>query len=217
MCSEAIASGAFLLWRIPLSNTNAPNGFQFFRLQEGSAATQGKEPGLIKSDYTTAIGYGDLVIRHTDGYLRRKAAADAIAAFGVFVGCSYLLTATNQIIQSKSWPGSGNTGDVTAYVEANPSGLYVGQATLTAITLANIGENIDISVGTPDSEVAGGFSTSSLDASTLATTSTLPWQIYGLLSDYYGSAQNGTDNTASYNRVIVKPNNWAAKQLTGIA
>lgn len=202
-----------------MSNTNAPNGFQFFKLYDGGSGTQGQDVGQIASAYTTPIGRGDLVFRHTDGYLRRYAAASTIACFGVFVGCRYLNVAKGYVDFSNSWPGSGNSGDITAFVITDPNALFVGQTLLTAITQANVGENVDVDVGTPAAENLGGWSTSTVSAALLNTTATLPWKIVGLLSQYFGTSgvQNGTDNTSSYNRVILQPNNWERKQLTGLA
>lgn len=201
-----------------MSNTNSPNGFQFFQLSEGGSATQGQTPDYIASDYSTAIGYGDLVVRNTTtGYIELYTAASTTTVVGVFLGCYYLATAVSRVIYSPSFPGSGQSGVVTCYINGDPNALFVGQATSTAITRGNIGENIDVTVGTVTAANLGGWSTSSLNQSTLGTTSTLPFQIVGLLSDHYGSATNGTDNTSNYNRVIVRLNSTTRKQLTGTA
>lgn len=202
-----------------MSNVNAPDGFQFFKLLDGGSGTQGQDVGKIKSDYSTPIGRGDLVFQHTDGYLRLYAAASTISCMGVFIGCRYLNVSKGYVDFSNSWPGSGNSGDITAYFISDPNALFIGQTLLTAITQANLGENVDVNVGTPQAENVGGNSTSTVSQALLNTTSTLPWRVYGLASTYFGTSGNvnGTDDTASYNRVILQPNNWSRKQLTGIA
>ena len=202
-----------------MANVKAPDGFQYFRQLDGGSATQGQEAFKIKSDYSTPIGKGDLVIQHTTGYVQAYAAASTIACLGVFVGCRYLNVSKGYVDWSNSWPGSGNSGDVTAYINTDPQALFIGQSLLTAIAFANLGENIDVNVGVPSAENVGGLSTSTVSQALLNTTSTLPWRVYDLLSTYYGTSGNvnGTDDTSSYNRVILRPNNWARSQLTGLA
>ena len=87
----------------------------------------------------------------------------------------------------------------------------------TAITFADIDANINFVAGTPQTEAAGGFSTSTVGQSTINTTDTLPFRIVGLLSQYVpAGSQNGTDDTSDYNRVIVAPNYTDRKSRVGI-
>ncbi len=204
-----------------MSNTQAPNGFVEFRRASGGAPTMGQEgtPMKIKYDNTTGIGYGDPVIPLSTGYIGRAASATAVQIAGIFVGCRYLATANNQWTFSRNWPGTGNlgTGDVQAFVLTDPDMWWIAQTYNTAISFANIGEGVNIQIGTVNT--TSGFSGASVDQSTLNTTNTLPFRVVGLLSDYFGTsgAVDGTDNSSAYNRIIVAGNNWSRKQLESVA
>lgn len=199
-----------------MANTNAPNGFQIWRRMDGGSPTMGLETRTILSTYNVAIGYGDPVIPVSTGYIQR-ATASTVQFAGIFFGCKYLNTAVGRVVWSPFWPGTAQGSDAEAYVVTDPQVLFVAQTLNTAITFANIGENVNVAIGTPSSVT--GMSTSTVDQSTLNTTNTLPFRVYGLLSDYEttSGAVNGTDNSSAYNRVILQPNNWSRRQLEGIA
>lgn len=198
-----------------MANTNAPNGFQVFRRFDGGSPTSGFETRKILSTYNVAIGYGDPVIPVASGYIQR-ATASTVQIAGIFFGCEYYNSSVGRKVWSKSWPGTAQGSDAIAYLVTDPQMLFVGQALNTAIVFADIGANIQFAIGTPDSVT--GFSTSTLDQSTIATTDTLPFRIVGLLSQYEttSGAINGTDDASAYNRVIVAPNFWDRKSLVGI-
>lgn len=195
-------------------NINAPNGFQRFGLLDGASPTMGNQVRKIASNDTTAIGFGDPVTSIGTGYVARSAAGTTQIS-GIFLGCYYLNSGVGRVVWSRNWPGSGNSGVGYAYIDTDPNALYVGQSNGTAIALADIDANINFAIGTPDSVT--GFSTSTLDQSSINTTNTLPFRIVGLLSDYLpANSQPGTDDASSYNRVIVAPNYTDRKSLVGI-
>ena len=199
-----------------MPNNNAPNGFQFFGKLEGASPTAGYVTRKLVT--TTAIGYGDPVVSLGSGYIDRATAGTTQIA-GIFYGCKYFSPAIARVIWSKSWPGGSGTavGDVTAYVDTDELSLYVVQALGPPILFSDINANIQFAIGTPQTEAAGGFSTSSVDQTLIAVTATLPFRIMGLLSDYISQAgANGTDNTSNFNRIIVRGNNWDRASLTGI-
>lgn len=199
-----------------MSNTNAPNGFQFFGKLEGASPTVGLTVRKAASG-AAAIGYGDPVTSGTDGYIT-IAAAGVTQIAGIFFGCEYFNSAVGRTVWSPNWPGSGASGDVTCYLDTDPNSLFVAQSNNTAIVFADIDANINFVIGTPNTTAAGGFSTSSLGQSTINTTDTLPFRIVGLLSDYLPAGSvNGTDNASAYNRVIVAPNFTDRRSLVGIA
>jgi hypothetical protein len=197
-----------------VSNTNAPNGFQDFGRQDGGSPTEGLAVRLISSADTAPVGYGDPVTSQTTGYVSASTVATT-QIDGIFYGCEYLSTAVGRVVWSNYWPGSGAASDVKAYIKNDPDTLFVVQSNNTAIVFADIGANIQITVGTPNSTT--GFSTAAVAQSLIATTDTLPFRIVGLLSDYAPPGTNGTDNTSAYNRVIVAPNNWDRNTRVGIA
>jgi hypothetical protein len=201
-----------------MANTLAANGFQQFGKVEGAAPTVGLITRKIASGNTNAIGFGDPVIPLTTGYIDIAANAGSTQLAGIFYGCKYFNTAVGRVVWSKSWPGSGATGDVLAYLDNDPNSLFqvqVASATGTGVLFADIGDNINVKINTPQTEAAGGFSTSGVDQGTLANTATLPFRVWALLSTYI-IGQNGTDDTSDNNRIIVRFNNVDRLQLTGI-
>ena len=199
-----------------MSNTNAPNGFQRFGLLDGASPTMGAQVRTVAQADTTAIGFGDPVVSLGTGYVTR-ATAGTTQISGIFYGCYYLNTAVGRVVWSKSWPGASAGSDGTAYIDTDPNALYVVQSNNTAVGFADIDANVNFSIGTPNSEAAGGYSTSSINQSTIDTTSTLPFRIVGLLSQYVPAGSvNGSDDTSAYNRVIVAPNYTDRKSLVGI-
>ena len=203
-----------------MSNTQAPNGLQFWRKLTGSALGDGQEgtPFKIAYNNSTAIGFGDPVIQLSTGYIGRASTGGSVAIKGIFVGCQFIATSNNQLTTLRYWPGSGNlgTGDVQAWIISDPDTLWTVQAYNTAISFADIGANANIQIGTVNTTT--GFSGASIDQSTVATTNTLPFRIYGLLSQYQtaSGAVNGTDDASAYNVAIVKACNWDRAQLEGI-
>ena len=199
-----------------MSNTNSANGFQRFGLLDGASPTMGFQSRLVAQADTTAIGNGDPVVSLGTGYVTR-ATAGTTQISGIFRGCWYLNTAVGRVVWSKSWPGASAGGNGHAYIETDPNALYVAQSNGSAITFADIDANINFAIGTPQTEAAGGFSTSTLNQSTINTTDTLPFRIVGLLSQYIpANSENGTDDASDYNRVIVAPNYTDRKSLVGI-
>lgn len=196
-----------------MSNTNAPNGFQYFGRLEGGSPTEGLTPALVSSGDTNALGYGDLVSRTAGGYIT-KATAGTTSIFGVFYGCSYLSTAISRVVFQNYYAGSGAASDVSCLVCTDPQSTFVVQSDNTAFVFADIGANTNFVTGTPNATTQ--MSTMALAQSLISTTDTLPFRIVGLLSDSAPPGTNGTDNSSAFNRVIVQPNNWDRKSQVGI-
>lgn len=195
-------------------NVNSPNGFQKWGRQEGGSPTAGLTTRLIANADTAAVGYGDPVTSLSTGYVTLTTPGTTQIA-GIFYGCEYLSTSIGRKVRSPNWPGSGATGDITAYLDTDPAGLYVVQALSTAVVFADIGANIQVNVGTPQTTAAGGFSTSSV--TTPNTTNTLPFRVVGLLSQFIpANSVPGTDDASNYNRCIVQANYWDRSTTLGI-
>ena len=94
---------------------------------------------------------------------------------------------------------------MTAYVINDHNAQFLCQAGGTNIGFADIGQNIQLNVGT------GNTSTgiSGMYVESPATTSTLPFRVVDVVTDPPG--QNGTDSASSYNYVIVQFNNSLAR------
>lgn len=197
-----------------MANVDSPNGFQQFGKMEGASPTVGLTARLVTS--SSAIGFGDPVVSLATGYIDIVTPGTTQIA-GLFFGCEYYNPAVGRKVWSPNWPGSASaTGAGTAYLDTDPNSMFVVQSNNTAIGFADIDANINVTIGTPSTVT--GFSTSSVNQSTIDTTNTLPFRIVGLLSDYIPTGSvNGTDNTSAYNRVIVRPNYSDRTSLVGIA
>jgi hypothetical protein len=91
-------------------------------------------------------------------------------------------------------------------ISGAPSQLFAVQSYSTACTRAYIGLNVDL-IYTAGSVVGGhGKSACSVDIANAATTATLPFRIRGLYSEIAEPGVNGTDDTSTYNIVIVSAN-----------
>lgn len=186
-----------------MANTNAPFGFRQYS-GTGSAPTYEQTTRKIKSDNTTAIFFGDAVIPLSTGYIT-QASAGTVQLAGIFAGCKYVSTSQKRTVWSNYWPGSDANGDVEAYVINDPNAQFVVQTGGTAVTLADIGANIQLNVGTGNT--ATGIS--GMYVENPNTTVTLPFKVVGLVESPPGA--NGTDATSAYNQVIVQFNNTAAR------
>ena len=186
-----------------MANVNAAFGFRQYS-GTGSAPTYEQNVRKIKSDNTTAIFFGDAVIPLNTGYIA-QATASTVQLAGIFVGCKYLSTSQKRTVWSNFWPGSDANGDIEAYVVDDPNAKFVVQAGGTAVTFADIGNNIQLNVGTGNT--ATGIS--GMYAESVNTTVTLPFKVVGLIESPPGA--NGTDSASAYNQIIVQFNNTAAR------
>lgn len=189
-----------------MSNTSAPFGFRQYR-GLGSAPTYELVEMKIASNNDTAIFSGDAVVPVTGtatGYIT-QARASTVALAGIFVGCKYLSVSQKHTVWSSYWPGADASGDVTAQVINDPNAQFLCQAGGTNIGFADIGQNIQLNVGT------GNTSTgiSGMYVESPNTTATLPFRVVGVVSDPPGI--NGTDIASAYNYVIVQFNNSLAR------
>ena len=202
-----------------MSNINSPFGFQNLGVNRGGPPfTGGIIERKIAAGNNTPICHGDLVQSLNTGYVAISAAGVAVSQIaGVFLGCRYLSTAQGKYVYSSYWPNGDHAVDGYAEIlpitGVSPQLFRVQGGSNSAFTLADVGQNCDIAVGTQT--IAGGFGLSGmvLDRGTLATTSTLPFRIVGLYSDIAAPGVNGTDNTSVYNIVLVQSN---STQETGI-
>ena len=196
-----------------MANTNAPFGFRQYS-GTGSAPTYEQNVRYIASNNTTAIYFGDAVIPLTTGYIG-QATASTVRMEGIFAGCKYVSTSQKRTVWSNYWPGSDANGDVEAYIIDDPNAKFLVQSSdsggTAAITFANIGEYINLAVGTGNT--ATGISGMTVNVATLATTPTLPFRIVGLVTTPPGA--DGTDTATEYNEVIVAFNNASTRTNGG--
>lgn len=187
-----------------MANTLAPFGFRHVGLWGGTSPNFGMVTRKIAYGDTTKIYFGDPVKSLSTGYVAQWTASTAVSQLaGVFVGCYYLSTGQAKIVWSPFWPGADCAVDAFAQlVPCNlaPAPTFLVQSSGTVLTLADIGANADVSVGTGSTRT--GISGATLDQATLNTTATLPFRVMAL----YDGVGNGSDATTSYNWVIVAAN-----------
>lgn len=196
-----------------MANTQTPFGFQLAGFLDGRTGSLGQQTRLIANADSTAVYSGDPVTSLNTGYVTRSTAGTTQIA-GIFIGCSYLNTALGRTVWSPSWPGSGATGDITAYVVTDPQALFKVQAggSSTPIGIADINANINFGLGTPNT--LSGQSGAYVDQTTInPATTTLPFRIVSLVTAPPGA--NGTDTTTGYNNVLVAFNFQDFRVTTG--
>ena len=186
-----------------------PYGFKPINLIGGQVFAGSTRKMRIASGYATNIGYGDLLVRETDGTVARSAATSAkpTGGFaGVFLGCEYINPTNGQLQFQQNWVGGTtvSSGYITAFVCDDPDALFQvavvsGTTVVTGVQYTSVGENATIVNNTGitnagDSQVALSDST--------ATTDTLPIRIVDVVPD---TAYVSGGNTL-YPEVIVKFN-----------
>lgn len=194
-----------------MPNTFAPFGFSQYR-GAGSAPTYEQVAMKVKSDYTTAIFFGDAVLQDANGYITRAGDGPTTQLAGVFVGCKYLSVSQKRTVWSNYWPGSDNNGDIEAYVINDPNARFVAQAASGLnITQAAIGASVSLAGGSSGNTATG---ISGMYLNTVGTATDAPFRIYGLVTDPPGA--NGTDTAANANYAIVGFLNVSTKTLVTI-
>lgn len=166
-----------------MANTAAPFGLSDWQVGRGVAGTFEEIYAKVASNDATAIGFGDPVKQLSTGYVSRWTASTAVSQMvGILVSCTYFSTSQQQIVQRSYWPGSDATGDVTVkLVPCNLAapGRFIAQTDSTGLAFADIGQNIDLAMGTVNTTT--GQSGAYLDTGTKGTTATLPFRVIGLL------------------------------------
>lgn len=196
-----------------MANTAAPFGFQLAGFLDGRNGSLGQQTRLIANADSNAVYSGDPVTSLSTGYVTRSTAGTTQIA-GIFIGCTYLNTSLGRTVWSPSWPGSGATGDITAYVVTDPQAVFKVQAggSTTAIGIADINANINFALGSPNT--TSGQSGAYVDQTTInPATTTLPFRIIGLVTAPPGAP--GTDITTGYNNVYVTFNFQDFRVTTG--
>ena len=130
----------------------------------------------IASGYGTAIFYGDFVKLVAAGTVEKSAITTSVVAgtVGIFVGCSYTDPRTNQLTFNQQFPASTAASDIMAYVVDDPDLVFRMQGD-ASIAQTGLGNNVSL-VSTAGS-TSIGRSKNAVDASTIATTNSLPARI----------------------------------------
>lgn len=203
------------------ANTLIPFGFRVASQYNASPGNFSVNTRSIAYNNANNIGYGDPVKSISTGYIDLMAAGGT-TIHGIFAGCEYpSATAVGGYSFQPIWAavsGLASTATVQARVYNDPMTVFLAQANGAAMTISKVGYNIDILAGTPNAQ--SGIATSSLDATTVATTGTLPFKIIGILG--LGAYVNSVSPLSTYvptndnQFVFVKMNTSDLVQTTGI-
>lgn len=205
-----------------MANTASPFGFRSWSHRDGSPPTAGFDTLYIASTDTTLYFTGDPVATSATGpYITAPSTAAAtVQLSGIFVGCEFWNNGAGRMQWSPFFPGnvSGSTADVKAYVITDPEMQFLVQASSAAgVTSSMVNLNVGYVANTSSlGSQTTGISAVTLNATSVGTTSSLPFRIMGLYSNWGPPGVNGTDNSSASNFVIVAPNNWDRKNLLGI-
>lgn len=134
----------------------------------------------IADDYGTMIIAGDLVALHTTGYLINHTAS--LAMVGVFAGVEYVDETTGDVRFDSVWAGSQSLKSGTkarAYVFDDPNMVFKAQADqdTTALTRAQVGENVDTDAAAGNSAVK--TSLEGIDSSAITQNTTGNFKLLG--------------------------------------
>ena len=158
-----------------MATTATPNGAEPVNTLSASGSYSGKVRHMkIANNYGTAIFYGDFVKPVAAGGVELDAGTATLTPIGIFVGCSYTDPTSNQLTFSQYYPASTAADDISAYVVDDPDLVFKIQADATlAQTTMFLNAGAVQTAGSTDF----GRSKNALDASTAATTATLPLRI----------------------------------------
>jgi hypothetical protein len=207
----------------PVTNIISPFGIQDLGRREGGSPQFGMTKVSIGSSDTTAIFAGDVVqlmnaapvTGNFGKYITQASSGLSGNNFsyeGVFRGCEYLNTAVGRQVWSEFWPGAGtgisSLADPIAYIDNDPSKLFIGQCTSAAIiTSSMVGMNIQVTATASAGNTTSGQSGIALGSSSVSSSpnSSYPFRILDFYSNYApsGGFVNGTDNTNAGQIIVV--------------
>lgn len=164
-----------------MATTAAPYGLKPINHVGGLPFAGATRSLRIASAYATNIFYGDIVAINTAGFIVKVTTTGADAAgnafpagvVGVFLGCTYTDPTFGKVFR-QYYPANTVASDIVAIISADPGALYQVQAN-GSLTQTALGGNVCV-VQNAGSTVTGN-STVALSASSLATSTFLPFRV----------------------------------------
>lgn len=152
----------------------APYGLRPVNLIGGRPFAGSTRQIKIASGYNVNIFHGDIVKLVAAGVVEKDTGTTACTPVGVFMGCVFTDPTSEQKTFKQYWPAGTVASDAYAYVVDDPDVLFQIQGD-AAVAQTTLGSNFAIvqtagSTSTGNSKVA-------LDASTTASTATLPLRL----------------------------------------
>ena len=190
-----------------MATSATPYGARPIGTLSASGSWSGKVRHLpIGSAYGSAIMNGDFVKLVADGEIELDNGTTALTAVGIFVGCSYTPSTTNQKTFNTQWPASTTATDAMAYVIDDPNVVIQMQAdgsmetTDRGLNVAVIQTAGSTSIGKSKNAIDSGTST------TPAATLTLPLRVLDFVDGPKSLPPKGATASDAYPDVIVKFN-----------
>lgn len=176
-------------------NPDAPFGFRFIKMEDGTSATYGLRASMISRNNRQKIFRGDCLARSADGFFslaRRRddrngdddderPKGDEIG--GVAWAFEWVSFTEEKTVRKNWWPGNGDAiGDITVYMHSNPGAIFEVQAFRGPIQQRHVGFYGDFNIGRGGIMIgAGNQSSFTLDDRTLSQERNgLPFRIYQL-------------------------------------
>jgi hypothetical protein len=139
-----------------MANVNAPFGFRPIQSAVGAASNFEMVQGQILYSDSTKMFRGDPVKFDPTGYVTQWTSGTAVSQLaGIFWGCSYLSTSNGKVTSNNYWPGAdvASTAQSSLYCWLVPcsgsaSPLFIVQSDSTGTAFADIGTNVDVTLGT---------------------------------------------------------------------
>jgi len=186
---------------------SAPYGFKPINRVDGMPYAGATRSYAI--DNAADIFYGDLVIL-VQGLIQPFTGTDAGFPLGVFTGCSYT-NSMSQTVHSQYYPAGAANGVAVVVVDDQAAYQVAVTSDGTAIddttTIASIGANIEVALGTGGS-TTNGNSSMSVAAGTEVVTSTVPLRIIDVVP--------ATETSTGFPELVVKINVTQFQRATGV-
>lgn len=207
-----------------MANTDNGFGFRSFGHRDGSAPTMGLDRYFIQSSAATAFFTGDPVAQSsaTPGYIQLYGGSSLTPiCLGIFAGCEYYSPSVGRVVWNATYAvgaGAVSSNPVIAYVITDPDMQFVVQASSLGITSSQVGTNCNVQAAS----VGAGNTLTGVSAATIASSqgsvagSSYPFRVIDMYSNFAPPGVNGTDNSSAFNILVVAPNNWSRKSLTGV-
>lgn len=192
-----------------MANSFAPFGFM---QDAGTGSVPTYEQVVRQAQYNAAAIYrGDPVTSQTDGTIAISSPGTTQIA-GIFQGAKYLSTSQQRMIWNQYWPGSDVASGQypTMYIVNDPNAQFIVQSDATGLTLADVGANVQLVIGTPNAytKQSGAY------VGSVGQTATLPFRVNSIVET---PALSFSDPVAgAYALAIVAFNFVDTKSATGI-
>lgn len=162
-----------------MANTAGPYGLRPIGILSNRPYVHGVRLMKMTNSYGTSIFNGDVVKLVNTGTVEKDTGTTTATPVGVFLGCTYTDPNLGYRVFRNFWTASTSATDNFAYVCDDPDALFQIQADGT-LAQTNVGNNIALVQGS--GSTVTGMSAVAAQASSAATTNTLPLRIVDVVN-----------------------------------